>query len=69
MNWRSRLPCVEDRSLAGYSNGYFGYLPTIKAASEGGYGAASAATWIEPGAGEIMVDHALGEGLPDAGVC
>ncbi|MGO8792253.1 MAG: neutral/alkaline non-lysosomal ceramidase N-terminal domain-containing protein [Terriglobia bacterium] len=58
MNWRSRCP-VEDCLLAGYSNGYFGYLPTIKAASEGGYGAASAATWIEPGAGEIMVDHAL----------
>jgi neutral ceramidase len=58
MNWRSRCP-VEDCFLAGYANGYFGYLPTIKAATEGGYGAASAATWIEPGDGEIMVDHAL----------
>jgi len=58
MNWRSRCP-VEDCFLSGYANGYFGYLPTIKAASEGGYGAASAATWIEPGAGEIMVDHGL----------
>jgi len=58
MNWRSRCP-VKDCFLTGYSNGYFGYLPTIKAATEGGYGAASAATWIEPGAGEIMVDHAL----------
>lgn len=58
MNWRSRCP-VQDCFLAGYSNGYFGYLPTIKAASEGGYGAASAATWMEPGAGEIMVDHGL----------
>jgi hypothetical protein len=58
MNWRSRCP-VEDCFLAGYANGYFGYLLTIKAASEGGYGAASAASWIEPAAGEIMVDHAL----------
>lgn len=58
MNWRSRCP-VEHCMLIGYSNAYFGYLPTIKAATEGGYGAASAATWIEPGAGEMMVDHAL----------
>jgi len=58
MNWRSRCP-VDDCFLAGYANGYFGYLPTIKAATEGGYGAASAATWIEPGAGEAMVDHGL----------
>ena len=64
-NWRSRCP-VQDCFLTGYSNGYFGYLPTIKAATEGGYGAASAATWIEPGAGEIMVDHALVRDLPDA---
>jgi len=58
MSWRSRCP-VENCLLAGYANGYFGYLPTIKAASEGGYGAASAASWMEPGAGEAMVNHGL----------
>jgi hypothetical protein len=34
------------------------YLPTIRAASEGGYGADSS-TFIEPGAGEILVDRAI----------
>ena len=58
MNWRARCP-VSDCFLLGYANGYFGYFPTIRAATEGGYGAASASTWIEPGAGERMVDHAV----------
>jgi len=58
MNWRARCP-VSDCFFLGYANGYFGYLPTIRAATEGGYGAASASTWIEPGAGERMVDHAV----------
>jgi hypothetical protein len=58
MNWRARCP-VSDCIFLGYANGYFGYFPTIRAASEGGYGAASASTWIEPGAGERMVDHAV----------
>ena len=43
----------------GYTNGYFGYFPTIAAAAIGVYGAASASTWAEPGAGERMVDHAV----------
>jgi hypothetical protein len=34
------------------------YLPTIRAASEGGYGADSS-TFIEPGAGEILIDRAI----------
>jgi hypothetical protein len=58
MNWRDRCP-VPHALLLGYTNGYNGYFPTIVAASRGGYGAASAATWVEPGAGERMVDNAL----------
>jgi len=58
VNWRDRCP-VEDAFFLGYANGYFGYFPTIRASTEGGYGAASSSTWIEPGAGERMVDHAV----------
>lgn len=58
MNWRDRCP-VPVALLLGYTNGYFGYFPTIRAASAGGYGAASASTWVEPGAGERLVDRAV----------
>jgi len=58
MNWRDRCP-VAHALLLGYTNGYNGYFPTIAAASRGGYGAASASTWVEPGAGERMVDTAV----------
>jgi neutral ceramidase len=58
MNWRDRCP-VPHALLLGYTNGYNGYFPTILAASRGGYGAASASTWVEPGAGERMVDNAV----------
>lgn len=58
MNWRDRCP-VRDAFFLGYANGYVGYFPTIKAAATGGYGAASATTWVEPGAGERIVDHAV----------
>jgi neutral ceramidase len=58
MNWRDRCP-VRTALLAGYTNGYYGYFPTIPAATRGGYGAASAATWLEAGAGERIVDHAV----------
>jgi len=58
MNWRARCP-VSDCLFLGYANGYFGYFPTIRASTEGGYGAASASTWTEPGTGERMVDHAV----------
>jgi neutral ceramidase len=58
INWRQRCP-VSDCFFLGYANGYFGYFPTILASTEGGYGAASLSTWIEPGAGERMVDHAV----------
>lgn len=60
MNWRDRCP-VPHALLLGYTNGYNGYFPTIAAASRGGYGAASASTWVEPGAGERMVDNAVAQ--------
>ncbi|MGH9327123.1 MAG: neutral/alkaline non-lysosomal ceramidase N-terminal domain-containing protein [Terriglobia bacterium] len=56
--WRARCP-VANCFFLGYANGYFGYFPTIKAASEGGYGAANATTWVQVGAGERMVNQAV----------
>jgi len=58
MNWRDRCP-VPAAFLLGYTNGYFGYFPTIAAAARGGYGAASASAWVEPGVGERIVDRAV----------
>jgi hypothetical protein len=58
MSWRDRSP-VTPALLLGYTNGYHGYFPTIAAAASGGYGAASASTWVEPGAGERIVDRAV----------
>lgn len=58
MSWRARCP-AHDCFFLGYTNGYAGYIPTIQAGVEGGYGAASASTWAELGAGEQMVNHAI----------
>jgi len=58
INWRDRCP-VPDAFLLGYANGYYGYFPIIRASTEGGYGAASSSTFIEPGAGERMVDQGV----------
>ena len=55
---RAKCP-VRDCFFLGYTNGYYGYFPTIKAASEGGYGAVSTTTWVQVGAGEQMEDFAL----------
>ena len=44
--------------FVGYCNGSLAYFPTIKACTEGGYGAASA-TRVEVGAGEMLVNRAL----------
>jgi len=58
LQWRARCP-VHDCLFMGYSNGYFGYLPTIRAAAWGGYGASHPSTWLEAGAGERLLDHGL----------
>ena len=58
IDWRNRCPVADSLFLA-YTNGYYGYLPTIRAAARGGYGASGATTWLQVGAGEQMVDHAL----------
>jgi hypothetical protein len=58
LDWRARCP-VHDCLFMGYSDGYFGYFPTIRAASWGGYGASFPSTWVEVGAGEQLVDHCL----------
>ena len=55
---RAKCP-VRDCFFLGYTNGYYGYFPTIKAASEGGYGAVSTTTWVQVGAGEQMEVFAL----------
>jgi neutral ceramidase len=58
INWRDRCP-VREAFFLGYGNGYVGYFPTIRAAALGGYGAGSATSWVEVGAGERMVGHAV----------
>jgi hypothetical protein len=58
INWRDRCPAAT-ALLLGYANGYNGYFPTVAAASRGGYGAASASTWVEVGAGERLVDRSV----------
>jgi len=58
IEWRRRCP-VRDALFMGYANGNYGYFPTIRAASLGGYGAANSATRVEVGAGERMVNHAI----------
>jgi neutral ceramidase len=60
MDWRARCPATTTLFF-GYTNGYHGYIPTIAAASRGGYGANSASTWIEVGAGEHIVDWAVAQ--------
>ncbi len=53
---RSPLPMT---FLTGYTNGYYGYFPTISAAVSGGYGGNTLVTRVEVGAGERMVDRGL----------
>ena len=57
-DWRARCP-VPTALFFGYTNGYHGYFPTIRAAGRGGYGAASASTWVQVGAGEEIVNWAV----------
>ena len=49
---------VPNTFFVGYANDALAYFPTIKATTEGGYGAASA-TRVEIGAGERLVNRAL----------
>jgi neutral ceramidase len=58
LEWRKRCP-VPNSFFMGYSNGYIGYLPTIRMTARGGYGAASGGTWVEVGAGERIVNNAI----------
>ena len=58
VGWRTRCP-VRSPFFLGYTNGYYGYFPTILAAAQGGYGAGNSNTLVEVGAGERMLDHAL----------
>ena len=58
IDWRTRCP-VRDAFFLGYTNAALGYLPTIRAAALGGYGAANSATSLPPDAGARIVDHAL----------
>jgi hypothetical protein len=57
-DWRSRCP-VPDSFFVGYASGYYGYIPTIKAAVRGGYGGSSGGTWLEVGAGERIINNAV----------
>ncbi len=54
---KSRSP-VANTFLVGYTNGFYGYFPTIRDAAAGGYGGKTA-TYVEPGAGERLTDEAL----------
>jgi Neutral/alkaline non-lysosomal ceramidase, N-terminal len=58
MDWRKRCP-IPDSFFMGYTDADFGYFPTIRAATYGGYGAANTATRVELGAGNRMVNDAL----------
>jgi len=58
MQWRARCP-LPNCYFLGYTNGAFGYFPTIAAAVRGGYGANSTATQVEVGSGERMLNIGL----------
>jgi hypothetical protein len=60
ISFRNRLPGL-DTVLAGYSNGYFGYIPTIRIAARDGvvYGANAWPTILEVGAGERIIDRGI----------
>ncbi|MGH9444930.1 MAG: hypothetical protein ACRD3O_04270, partial [Terriglobia bacterium] len=58
IEWRKLCP-ARFAFFLGYTNGYFDYFPTIRAASQGGYGAGDSDTYVEVGAGERMLRQAL----------
>jgi hypothetical protein len=49
---------VADTWLLGFCERGFGYLPTIRAATQGGYGSNDSETLLSVGAGDIMIAHA-----------
>jgi hypothetical protein len=49
---------LADTWLLGYCERGFGYLPTIRAATQGGYGSNDSETLLSVGAGDIMIAHA-----------
>jgi hypothetical protein len=58
MNLRERVtdfPII----FAGYTNQNLGYVPTIRAAVDGGYGASQIGSYLEVGAGNRMIDRAV----------
>jgi neutral ceramidase len=58
LNFRDPIPGVTSY-FAGYSTGFHGYFPTIRAAVEGAYGAEGITARVEVGTGEAMVDMAV----------
>jgi len=58
MQLRARSP-LPNTYLLGYTDGAFGYFPTITAAIQGGYGANSTATQVEVGVGERLLNTGL----------
>jgi len=66
LSLKARSP-VENTMFIGYCNDQMAYFPTIKACTEGGYGAATA-TKVEVGAGERLVNRALVNLIQQAGL-
>ncbi len=58
MNMRERVPGIPI-IFAGYTNRNLGYVPTIRAAVDGGYGASQIGAYLEVGAGNRMIDTAV----------
>lgn len=55
---RERVPDIPIL-FGGYTNGNLAYIPTIKGAVDGGYGANETGAVLEVGAGDRLIDHAV----------
>lgn len=58
-NRLKRDSAAKETFFVGYCNGHHMYFPTLEAIDQGGYGADATVSWVEPGAGEKMIDKAL----------